>query len=101
MSVSRLPMRKIKEVLRLRFEKDLSFAEIARSISASSSTVQDYIGRAKAAGVGWPLPDGLDEASLESWLFPSATGSGSQKDLTLPDFWGTATTSARGATGTS
>ena len=86
MSVSRLPMRKIKEVLRLRFEKDLSFAEIARSISASSSTVQDYIGRAKAAGVGWPLPDGLDEAILESRLFPSATGSGSQKDLTLPDF---------------
>jgi transposase len=79
-------MRKIKEVLRLRFEKGLSFLEIARSISASSSTVQDYIGRAKAAGVCWPLADGLDDAALESRLFPSATGAGSHKVLVAPDF---------------
>ena len=86
MPVSRLPMRKIKEVLRLRFEKRLSFSEIGQSISASSSTVQDYVRRAMVAGVGWPPPDGLDDAALESKLFPPAAGAKSQKVLAEPDF---------------
>jgi transposase len=63
-------MRKIYLVLRLFFEAGLSIRAIARSIKASPSTVGDYIRRAKVAGLGWPLPEGMDERALEAKLFP-------------------------------
>jgi len=72
-------MRKIKEVLRLRFELGLPNRQIARSCSINHSTVADYLYRAKAAGLDhWPLLDNLDEAGLEARLFPARTSSGSQ-----------------------
>src|SRR5437016_13756772 len=65
-------MRKIKEVLRLKFGLGFANRQIARSCSINHSTVADYVYRAKAAGLGqWPLPDGLDEAGLEKRLFPT------------------------------
>jgi len=33
--------------------------------------VREYLCRASEAGIGWPLPDGLDEEALEQCLFPS------------------------------
>ena len=64
-------MRKIKEVLRLRFELRLGQRQIARSCGIGLSTVHDYLERAAAAGIGWPLPD-LSEEELESKVFGSA-----------------------------
>jgi transposase len=70
----RLSMRKIKEVLRLKFELGLANRQIARSCSVNHSTVADYLYRAKAAGLDrWPLPVDLDEAGLEVRLFPPRT----------------------------
>jgi transposase len=64
-------MRKIKEVLRLKFGLGFANRQIARSCSINHSTVADYLNRAEAAGLGqWPLPDDLDETSLENRLFP-------------------------------
>ena len=68
----RLSMRKIHRVLRLSFEAGRSIRAIARSIQASPSTVGDYIRRARTAGLSWPLPEGLDERTLEARLFPCA-----------------------------
>jgi hypothetical protein len=62
-------MRKIKEVLRLRFELGLGQRQIARSCGIGLSTVHDYLDRVTAAGIGWPLPEGLSEEELESNLF--------------------------------
>ena len=56
-------MRKIKEVLRLRFELGLGQRAIARACSISQSTVHEYLKRAEAAKVPWPLPEGWDEES--------------------------------------
>lgn len=67
---SRLTMRKVKEVLRLHYGLGLGKRKVARSCNLSHSTVREYIRRAKAAGLGWPLPEGLDEATLEGMLFP-------------------------------
>jgi transposase len=67
-------MRKILEILRLHFNCNLSNREIATSCSVSRSTVSDYIHRAQAAGLGWPLPNGCDEGQLEKLLFPSSSG---------------------------
>ncbi len=54
-------MRKIKEVLRLRYELKLDQRQIARSCSISVSTVHEYLKRAEEAKVSWPLPDGWDD----------------------------------------
>ena len=56
-------MRKIKEVLRLRFELGLGQRAIARACSISQSTVHEYLKRVEAAKVSWPLPEGWDEES--------------------------------------
>lgn len=63
-------MRKIKEVLRLRNELKLDQRQIARSCSVSVSTVHEYLKRAAAADIGWPLLDGWDDGRLEAALFP-------------------------------
>ena len=42
-------MRKIKEVLRLRYELKLDQRQVARSCSVSVSTVHEYLKRAEAA----------------------------------------------------
>ena len=63
-------MRKIKEVLRLKWAQDLSNRQIAKACGIGRPTVKEYLRRATEAGLGWPLPCGLDEAELERRLFP-------------------------------
>ncbi|MEJ2292752.1 MAG: IS21 family transposase [Deinococcales bacterium] len=63
-------MRRVREVLRLRGECRLSTRQIARSSGIGRSTVSEYLSRAKVAGLGWPLPEGVDDAELERRLFP-------------------------------
>jgi len=63
-------MRTIREVPRLRWEAGLSQREIGLSCRMGRSTVRDYLLRAEAAGLSWPLPQELDEEGLERLLFP-------------------------------
>src|SRR5437879_13590837 len=62
-------MRKFIEVIRLRFELGLGQRAIARACSISQSTVHDYLNRAAAAGVVWPLGAEWDEQRVERPLF--------------------------------
>jgi transposase len=64
-------MRKIKEVLRLRFGLGLHQDQIARSCSIGQATVHRYLEKAATAKLGWPLPDDLDERQLDELLFPT------------------------------
>lgn len=66
----RIPMRKITEVLRLKWSAGLGHRAIARSCGVAKSTVDEYVQRATAAGLGWPLPPELDDAALEQLLYP-------------------------------
>jgi hypothetical protein len=70
MPTERLSMRKIRDVLRMKFDKGLSERAIARSLSLSAGAVNGYLQRARFAGLSWPLPDGLDDTALERLLFP-------------------------------
>jgi hypothetical protein len=72
---ARLPMRKIRDMLRLT-AAGMSSRKIAASLSIGGTTVVDCLQRALAAGVGWPLPEGLSDAALEARLFPASTGVG-------------------------
>ena len=60
MAKERLSMRKLKEVLRLKFETDLSNRQIAKSCSTSHVTVGKYLALAEQAALSWPLPENLD-----------------------------------------
>jgi transposase len=63
-------MRKIKEIIRLKWEQGLTNRAIARSCSIGRATVGEYLRRAAVAGLTWPLAEGLDESELERKLFP-------------------------------
>jgi transposase len=62
-------MRKIKDALRLE-ARGLSKREIAASLNIGRTAARTYIDRAHAAGLRWPLPDGLSDEALERLLFP-------------------------------
>ena len=79
-------MRKLKEILRLRFGLGLQQNQIARSCSIGQATVHRYLRKAGAAGLTWPLPEDLDDRRLEELLFPAAAGRPSQLTRALPDF---------------
>ena len=68
MATTRLPMRRLRELLRLRFEAGLSHRSIAQACTVGLGTVTSYLQRAAAAGLAWPLPDELDDATLEARL---------------------------------
>jgi len=84
MPANRLSMRKIKEVLRLKWANDLSDRKIAQSCNISRPAVANYVERAEQAGLSWPLPDTLTDAELEQLLFPTLHKS-SDRDRVLPD----------------
>lgn len=69
MANRRLSMRKIKEILRLKWEVGLPARQIARSLSISHSTVLDMLRRFERSGLAWPVSD-MDDASLEAKLYP-------------------------------
>ena len=85
MSQERLSVRNIQEVLRLKWECGLGIRAIARSCSISHSTVIEYVRRAEAAGLTWPLPKSLGEDDLFRLLFPKRPRS-SSRVIPLPDW---------------
>src|SRR6266478_1979670 len=81
-----MSMRKIKEVLRLRFELRLGQREIARACSISQGAVHNYLKRAAAAGIAWPTPEGWDEQRVEQALFGEQQVVKRLPEQVLPDF---------------
>jgi len=82
----RLGMRQIKEVLRLKHAVGLSQQAIADSTGVPRSTVRDYLIRARAAKLSFPLPDDLDNEQLNALLFP-VREAGAPQQRPNPD-WG-------------
>ena len=73
MPAQRLAMRQVHEVLRLKWEQGLSDQQIAHSLGISRPTVAEYVRRAQAAGLSWPLPDPYEEEALARLLFPAVS----------------------------
>ena len=61
-------MRKIKDVMRLKLEAQLSHQQIAAALGISKGVVTKYVGLAAAAGLDWPQLRDMDEAALERRL---------------------------------
>ncbi len=69
MPAERAPMRKVREVLRLRHALGVRERQIAGTVGVSRSTVGEYLRRAAVVGITWPVPEGLDDGELERRLF--------------------------------
>ncbi|MBN2321954.1 MAG: sigma-70 region 4 domain-containing protein [Acidobacteria bacterium] len=75
-------MRRIKEILRLKFELHLDNRQIARSCNIPHSTVGNYLRRAEAAGLTWPLPPDMSDTDVERLLFPTVPA---DRKVPVPD----------------
>lgn len=84
MSAIPISMRKLKDVLRLKYESGLSQRQISVALGLSLGVVNKYLSAAQAAGITWPLPDGLSETQLRRKLFPPEVGPPSPA-CALPD----------------
>ena len=69
MPAERIAMRLVREILRLITVEKLPVREIAWRTGKAPSTVRATLGRCRAAGVSWPLPEGLSDSALEERLY--------------------------------
>ena len=65
-------MRKITQGLRVEFETRLRHERIAAATGPSRGAVSNCVRRAVQRNLGWPLPAGMDQVTLERLLSPQA-----------------------------
>ncbi len=85
MPMERLPMRRVRDCLRLN-SAGVSTREIARRLSIAPSTVRLTLRRCEKAGVVWPLADDLSETVLEQRLFADSRTKQGNRRLEEPDW---------------
>src|ERR1700692_4282613 len=69
MPTERLSMRKVREVLRLKHALGLSFREISDATGVGKTAVGEYVRRAAVIGITWPVPDEIDDTTIERRMF--------------------------------
>jgi transposase len=74
-------MRKLREILRLKFEVGLPHRAIAQACGVGVGTVSEYVQRAAAAGLRWPIPDDLDDVALEARVFAGSVAANAGRAL--------------------
>lgn len=72
MAAKRITMRKIRDILRLRFAAGLSIRQIKNSTKVSVGAIQKLLGKAQELELSWPLPDDLDDTALAGLSYPGA-----------------------------
>ncbi len=84
MPTATISMRKLKEILRLKYAAKLTHRQIASSLSISPSSVSNYANRAAQLGITqWPLPDDFDDTKLKREFFNTNV---KPKQYALPDW---------------
>jgi hypothetical protein len=69
MATERLPMRHIREILRLKWSLKRSHREAARSLGISAGAVASVLSRATAIGLTLEALEGLTDDALEQRLY--------------------------------
>jgi transposase len=84
--MERLSMRKIKDILKLRFITEISYRQISRAVSTPSSTVSDYCKRFEITK--YAIDDFLeiDEDEIYKLLFPEKKKTDKPTTRPLPNF---------------
>jgi len=65
-----LTMRKIKEILRMKWVMKFSNRQVAASVNIAHKTVGEYVKRAEGAGLDWQQAEKMGEEELKKKLFP-------------------------------
>lgn len=76
-------MHDVRTILRHYYGEKSSQREVARLLQLSPGTVRNYLRRAAAAKLSWPLPEELTDGDLEALLFPHSEG---KKSRSQPDW---------------
>ena len=71
MTGRRIKLRRIREVLRLRFDCNLSLDKIVGSTKLSKGCVHKTLKRFEAASLKWPLVVNLTDIQLKNFLYPT------------------------------
>lgn len=79
----RTTMRKVRDILRLKFDAGLSYRDIGKCLSLGSSTVSEVVTRFTSSELSWPLPDDISDNKLETILYPAKA---TRRKKRLPDF---------------
>jgi len=69
MAQERLAAHMIRDILRLHIGEGLPLRTAARACGVAASTAAEYCRRARARGLGWPLPAELDDGALGRALY--------------------------------
>ena len=83
MAAKRLSMRKVREILSLRYERGYPHRTIARAVHVGAATVSEYLAKAAAKGLGWPLPEEFNDAKAGGSSVSRAPASSERE---VPDF---------------
>jgi transposase len=62
-------MRRVREILRLKYEVGATDRAVARAVGVARSTARLCLDRVAAAGLSWPLPETVTDGALEALLF--------------------------------
>ena len=81
MATERLPMRNIREVLRLKWVLRRSHREAARSLGVSPGVVASVLGRATKKGLSWEGVQGIGDDQLEELLYGPRQVAGMQRPM--------------------
>jgi transposase len=79
-------MRRVREILRYRFEQGLGHKSIAVRVGTAPSTVRETLRRAAVAGLSWPLGDDFSDAVLEAALYRAAGTKTGHRRAPEPDW---------------
>ena len=79
-------MRRVREILRCRFEGCLGYKAISYRVGAAPSTVRETLRRAEAAGLTWPLGEEITDAALEAALYKEAGTKTGHRRSVEPDW---------------
>jgi len=86
MPAERVPMRQVREILRLTFSGDVAGREIARRLGIAPSTVRAVVERFRSSGLSWPLGDDITDEELEERLYGTAGSKQGHRRHAEPDF---------------
>jgi transposase len=86
MPAERVPMRQVREILRLTFSSRMSGREIARRLGIAASTVRETVKRFQAAGLTWPPAEDVTEDLLEAKLYGTAGTKRGRRRVAEPDW---------------
>jgi hypothetical protein len=70
MPAKRILMRKLREVLQLRFHADLSMRQIINSTQISLGAIQKVVANAEQQGLDWPAIQPLSDTELTERTYP-------------------------------